>query len=115
MSRIGGPAPTTGRRPGPRGDGRRVDPMKYMIMMFSGLGATLADRSPEWIAGMQELLMKLDNDLRESGELVASHPLTDPTQATTVRFTNGAPVATDGPFPEIKEALAGFWIIEASR
>ena len=40
---------------------------------------------------------------------------TDPTQATTVRFNSGVPVTTDGPFAEIKESLAGYWIIEGSH
>ena len=38
--------------------------------------------------------------------------LVDPTQAKTVRFTGGAPVPTDGPFAEVKESLAGYWILE---
>ncbi len=44
--------------------------MKYMIMMFGGLGASLADRSPEWIADMQAVMMRMDRELRESGEVV---------------------------------------------
>ena len=47
--------------------------------------------------------------------MVASDALIDPTRATTVRFTDGAPVPTDGPFAEIKESLAGYWLIEASH
>jgi hypothetical protein len=89
--------------------------MKYMIMMFGGLGATLQNRTPDWIAGMQELMMKLDTELKEAGEVVASHGLIDPSQATTVRFHNGAPTPTDGPFAEIKESLAGYWIVEVSK
>lgn len=89
--------------------------MKYMIMMFGGLGATLQDRSPEWITCMQELMMKLDTELKEAGEVVASHGLVDPTQAKTVRFTGGVPVSTDGPFAEVKESLAGYWIVEVDQ
>jgi hypothetical protein len=89
--------------------------MKYMIMMFGGLGAAVQDRSPEWITGMHELLVKLDGELRERGELMAGDKLIDPSRATTVRFTNGAPVPTDGPFAEVKESLAGYWIIEAAE
>jgi hypothetical protein len=89
--------------------------MKYMIMMFGGLGGTLADRSPEWITQMQAMMMRMDRELRESGEVVDSQHLTDPTRATTVRFTDGAPAPTDGPFAEIKESLAGYWIIEGSH
>ena len=89
--------------------------MKYMIMMFGGMGESLATRSPEWIAQMQATMMRMDRELRESGEVVDSQHLTDPGQATTVRFHNGAPAPTDGPFAEIKESLAGYWIIEGSH
>ncbi|MCI0687977.1 MAG: YciI family protein [Sporichthyaceae bacterium] len=89
--------------------------MKYMIMMFGGLGAAIEDRPPEWITSMHELLVKLDAELRESGELVAGDKLIDPGRATTVQFRNGAPLPTDGPFAEIKESLAGYWIVEASE
>ena len=89
--------------------------MKYMIMMFGGLGAATQNRSPEWIAGMHELMMKLDTELKESGECVASDALVDPSRAKTVRFVDGAPVPTDGPFAEIKEALAGYWILDVDE
>jgi len=89
--------------------------MKYMIMMFGGVGEAIADRSPEWITGFHELMMKLDNELRESGELVDSQKLMDPSRARTVRVVDGAPVPTDGPFAEVKESLAGYWIIEATE
>jgi hypothetical protein len=89
--------------------------MKYMIMMFGGLGGSLENRSPEWIKTMGELLLKLDSELRESGELVAGGALVDPGQAKTVRFTGGVPVPTDGPFAEVKESLAGYWIVEVSE
>jgi len=89
--------------------------MKYMIMMFGGIGAATRNRSPEWVAGMHELLMKLDTELKESGECVASDSLADPGQAKTVRCTGGAPVPTDGPFAEVKESLAGYWVVEADE
>src|SRR5262249_9975265 len=98
-----------------RRSARKDDVMKYMIMMFGGLGAATQNRSPEWIAGMHELLMKLDAELKESGECVASEALADPGQAKTVRFTGGAPVPTAGPFPEVKESLAGFWIVDVDE
>ena len=30
-------------------------------------------------------------------------------------FISGAPVPTDGPFAEVKESLAGYWIVEADE
>jgi hypothetical protein len=89
--------------------------MKYMIMMFGGLGAATQHRSAEWVAGMHELMMKLDTELKESGECVASEALADPSQAKTVRFADGVTVPTDGPFAEIKESLAGYWILDVEE
>ena len=89
--------------------------MKYMIMMFGGLGATLETRTPEWITSMHQFMLKLDGELKEAGEVVASHGLVDPSQAKTVRFQNGVPVPTDGPFAEVKESLAGYWLVEADE
>lgn len=56
--------------------------------------------------------MGLNQALCESGELVSAEGLADPRQATVVRAgKNGEPV-TDGVFPEAKEFLAGYWIVE---
>ncbi len=50
--------------------------------------------------------------LRESGELVFTEGLALPDEAVNVRAGNdGAPI-TDGVFPEGKEFLAGFWIVQ---
>lgn len=89
--------------------------MKYMIMMFGGLSVSMENRTPEWITGMHEFMQKLDTELKESGEVVVSHGLVDPSQAKTIRFSGGAPVPTDGPFAEVKESLAGFWIVDVSE
>src|SRR2546429_759816 len=114
MSRTGRSLrPGACARPGRRTKGYRE--MKYMIMMFGGLGASTQARTPEWITGMHELMMKLDTELKETGEVVAGHGLVDPSLAKTVRFRDGAPVATDGPFAEVKESLAGYWIVDVSE
>ena len=54
----------------------------------------------------------LNTDLKDLGELVAVEALTGPDQAKLVRADkNGMPV-TDGVFPESKEFLAGYWMVE---
>jgi hypothetical protein len=56
-------------------------------------------------------MMGLNRELRESGELVTAEGLSFPDQARLVRAgQDGAPV-TDGVFPEGKEFLAGYWIV----
>ena len=86
--------------------------MKYMIMTFGSAEAGLAAMGKEWMLEMIQFMHKLDDDLRKSGELVSDAGLADGSQAKTVRFQNGIPVSTDGPFAESKESLAGYWIVD---
>jgi hypothetical protein len=55
----------------------------------------------------------MNQRLTESGELVEAQALTGPEQAKFVVYDGvGAPVVTDGPFPEGKELLAGYRMID---
>jgi len=57
-------------------------------------------------------MISLNKELHERGELVSAEGLSFPDQAKVVRAgKNGRPI-TDGVFPESKEFLAGFWIID---
>lgn len=57
-------------------------------------------------------MIKLSQDLAASGELVSAEGLSFPDQAKRVRAgDNGIPV-TDGVFPESKEFLAGYWVVD---
>ncbi|MFB7129510.1 YciI family protein [Kitasatospora sp. NPDC056273] len=51
-------------------------------------------------------------ELKESGELVLTQALVDPSQAAVVTVRNGQPVVTDGPFLEAKEFLGGFYLVD---
>jgi hypothetical protein len=57
-------------------------------------------------------LHRINQDLTESGEFIATQGLAGPKEAKVVRGEkNGVPV-TDGIFPEAKEFLLGYWIVE---
>jgi hypothetical protein len=86
--------------------------MKYMIMMFGEQASMMEMQSTEWIKDMIQFMHELNDDLTKSGELVSAEGLVDGSQTRTVRFTDGAPVATDGPFAESKESMVGFWIVD---
>lgn len=88
--------------------------MKYILMMhcprtgYDTFGAMPKDAIRAHIAFQHDL----DKSLRESGELVSGEGLADPKQALIVRAgKDGAPI-TDGVFPESKEFLAGYWIVD---
>jgi hypothetical protein len=88
--------------------------MKYILMMC-GTKAGVEGYQAWPKADIQKhfaFLRELNRELTESGEFVASEPLADPRQAVTVRGgKDGAPV-TDGVFPEAKEFLLGYWIVD---
>lgn len=88
--------------------------MKYMLMMNTPRGGEYKIMS--WpkkdIQAHIGFMMSFAKKLRESGELVAAEGLSSPAQAKLVRSAqDGAPI-TDGVFPESKEFLAGYWIVD---
>ncbi len=54
-----------------------------------------------------------DEELRESGHLIATEALQSVKTAATIRVWDGNLSVTDGPFAETKEQLGGFYLIEA--
>jgi hypothetical protein len=54
----------------------------------------------------------LNEDLAESGELIVTEALADPSVAKTVTVREGRTMTSDGPFAEAKEILAGFYLVE---
>lgn len=88
--------------------------MKYILMMNTPSGGPYQiARWPEKdIKAHIGFMMSFAKKLGASGELVAAEGLAGPEQAKLVRAgADGQPV-TDGVFPETKEFLAGFWIVD---
>ena len=68
---------------------------------------------PDDVEAHMTYLRKLNDALIESGELVEMQALTGPELAKIVRSDGqNAPVVTDGPFPEVKELLAGYQLVD---
>ena len=90
--------------------------MKYILLM-SGTKAgvdTYHAWSPKDIETHMAVLGAINNELTRSGEFVATQGLAGPGDAKVVRGEkNGMPV-TDGIFPESKEFLLGYWIVDVA-
>jgi len=79
--------------------------MKYLCLVYL---------SPEhWSSAPDSTCAAYGQKLRDSGHLLGGTPLHPTSTATTVRVRNGQLSVTDGPFAETKEALSGFYFIEA--
>jgi len=114
MSRMGGwlRLHSDGARGGANHQGRT---MKYMLLMMAPTGgwAKFGTLPPEDIRAHISFMKKLNADLTSAGELVDAQGLAFPNQAKIVTAkAGGGPAVSDGPFPESKEFLAGYWIID---
>ena len=90
--------------------------MKYMLMMHAPRGGgdwQVFNWAPEDFKAHITFMKRFGQELTDSGELVGAEGLAGPEQARVVRAgKNGLPAVTDGPFPEAKEFLAGYWIVD---
>ena len=88
--------------------------MKYLILIHHNEQSraaweALSERQRADRIGAHTALVE---DLSESGEMVVSEALADPSQAKRVLVRDGETTTTDGPFAEVKEHLAGFYLVE---
>jgi hypothetical protein len=91
--------------------------MRFMLLQ----DYTTTEVAPDWIGDWPaedaeahiEFQRRMNARLIQSGELVEAQALTEPELAKVVVHDGvGAPVVTDGPFPEGKELLAGYRIVD---
>ena len=91
--------------------------MRFMLLQNYGEVesgcAPMTEWSPGDIKAHIEFQQALNAELAELGELVDAQGLSGPEQAKFVVWDGaGAPVITDGPYPEAKELLAGYRLID---
>src|SRR4051794_33491308 len=85
--------------------------MKFLLLIYNNAAAIAAMPAAErdQIFADVDVIMK---ELEASGELIGGQALADVSQAKTVRCSDGLVSATDGPFLEAKEHLAGYLMVE---
>ena len=91
--------------------------MRYMLLQNYGAAGSDCPPMTQWtpadIKAHIEFQQALNAELLERGELVDAQGLAGPEQARfVVSDGTSAPVITDGPFPESKELLAGYRIVD---
>ena len=88
---------------------------QYLLLIYEDERA-YANPSP----GLWDQMMKLhgefaQNVVKQGGKILAGEALQPTATATSVRGqAGGDQVVTDGPFVETKEALGGYYVIEAA-
>lgn len=84
--------------------------MRFMMLMIpKGYESAEPGEMPSVEA--VEAMMKYNEALQDAGVLIALDGLHPPSVGARVSFVGGKPQVTDGPFPEAKEVLGGYWMI----
>jgi hypothetical protein len=91
--------------------------MKYILMMnFPGKTAyQITSWAQKDLQAHIGFMVDLNKKLKGTGELVGIEGLTSPDQAKRVRAGQDGKPITDGVFPEAKEFLAGYWVVDVDK
>jgi hypothetical protein len=86
--------------------------MKYLLLIY-GEDGNWEGKSDDERQAMYAEYGALVGHLTERGKMVGGDELQPASTATTVRVRGGETMVTDGPFAETKEALGGYFVVEA--
>ena len=85
--------------------------MRYLLLIYTEEPTEMPPQ--DVIAAQTKAYDAFSKEVRDRGLFEAGEALHPTTSATTVRVRDGETVTTDGPFAETKEALGGFYLINA--
>jgi hypothetical protein len=85
--------------------------MQYLVLIYSEEPTAPPDQAQ--IGQVMAEYNAYSQMLRDRGAFVGGEALQPTSTATTVRVRDGQTMTTDGPFAETKEALGGYYLIEA--
>jgi hypothetical protein len=85
--------------------------MQYMLLMYFDENSLTETQRTQCYADSAEYA----RHLHDGGKYISAAPLHPTSTATSVRFREGKPVITDGPFAETREQLGGFFLIKAEN
>ncbi|MEU5942605.1 YciI family protein [Micromonospora sp. NPDC047548] len=87
--------------------------MKFLLLLHNNpaaLDALTEDQRTALMNGHGDFI----KTIQESGELIFTQALADPSNSAVVRVRDGVPVITDGPYLEAKEFLGGYYLVECA-
>jgi hypothetical protein len=85
--------------------------MRFMMLMIpEGYELAKPDARPD--AAAIAKMSKYNESLQKAGVLLALDGLHPPSSGARVSFAGGKSKVVDGPFPEAKEVLGGYWMIQ---
>lgn len=92
-------------------DANTEKPTDYLVLMYAEEGVWPPDEHALALAESVELC----HQLHAKGQFIAAAPLQPPATATCVCVRSGSRVVADGPFPETKEQLGGYFLVRVAN
>lgn len=92
--------------------------MKYMLLMQSTAKdvTSVMNWPKEDLHAHIEFMGRLHTEFFKPGEVLDAQGLATPDQVRVIQASDdGEPIVTDGPFPESKEFLAGYWLLDVDE
>jgi hypothetical protein len=86
--------------------------MRYLLLIYTEESDT--PPPPDVQQAEMDAYARVTREIHERGLYQAGEALAPTSTATTVRVRDGQTLTTDGPFAETKEALGGFYLIDAA-
>ncbi|GHF60723.1 hypothetical protein FHX82_002681 [Amycolatopsis bartoniae] len=88
--------------------------MKYLLIMHLNprIWESLTEAERQAVADGHGAFIET---VRESGELISTEALADPSESAVVTVRDGARVVTDGPYLETKEYLGGYYLLDVEN
>lgn len=85
--------------------------MKYMLLIYMNptTWESLTDEQREGVFRGHADFQKI---IRDSGEMIGTEALADPSNSAVVRVRDGVPAVTDGPYVESKEFFCGYYLVD---
>ena len=85
--------------------------MRFMVLVKASSDSEAGVMpSPELMAAMGDF----NEEMVKAGVMLAGEGLHPSAKGSRIRFSKEGRSVTDGPFPETKELIAGFWLIQAA-
>jgi len=85
--------------------------VKYLLLIYMNpaIWESLSESERNEVFGGHNDFQKT---ITESGEMISTHALADPSQSTTVRVRGGVTATTEGPYLDATEFLGGYYLVD---
>jgi hypothetical protein len=85
--------------------------MRFMMLMYPGPKAEAGVMPDDKLIAA---MMKYNKELADAGVLLGLDGLQPTANGARIRFAGGKVSVTEGPFPDAKDVLGGYWMIQVN-